>query len=672
MTGTQVDPGRRTGVRRLLAALVLAVAASATLLVLVPDPAFAADRLPASGSAPESATPEQELADRYAPVVMVRRYDELCGDDGEPYVPMTVDALLGNPEVALRQVGNDDAVIRWAPTGADLYGRGAGVYLDLPGDSLDPGCIYAEYSAQYTPSEKSAVYAHVATEAGRPGYLALQYWLYWYYNDWNDRHEGDWEFIQVMFRADDAAGALETDPVSVGYAQHEGGETHDWNSPALERDGDHPVVYSSQGSHASYFAPALYLGRGASEGFGCDDTQGPSTRLDPAVVLLPDSVGSSSDPHAWLTYQGRWGERQSGPNNGPEGPFQKDRWSQPISWADDLRASSLEIPGGSAAPPAVIGSFCTVVAAGSQVYFRASESPGWVLTGVVALALLVVFAARRTSWSRVPVLPLVTARRAGQIMRAAASVYRRNPLPFLATGLLALPVGLAGVLTAALLSSIPTLGSAVEVATNRGDPVGRAMIASWIGAGLWPVTVLLVSAAVSYLMAEVEREDRGQAWTLGVAWRSIREVGRRLRDLTRAYVLIALAILLLSLSVVGLPLAVWLGVRYQFVGQVVMLEARSARDALHRSSRLVRRRWWHTAMFAVIVWSGVHVLGATIGLLLLVAATGLPLWSISLVTAFVGVALIPLGAIALTLLYGDAVAEKDRIARADGSPATAV
>lgn len=116
---------------------------------------------------------------------------------------MTVDPLLGNPEVALRQVGNDDAVIQWAPTAEDLAGLGSATYLDFPGKSLNPGYTYAEYQATYAPLPEVAVYAHVAREADRPGYVAVQYWFYWYYNDWNDRHESDWEFIQVLFEADD-------------------------------------------------------------------------------------------------------------------------------------------------------------------------------------------------------------------------------------------------------------------------------------------------------------------------------------------------------------------------------------------------------------------------------------------------------------------------------------
>src|SRR4051794_6243454 len=98
---------RNVNARRVRAALVVAL--------LVPL-LVAAARQPARAEAPETSSPEQQLAERYAPTVMLRAHDGVCGDTGEPYVPMTVDAVLGNPEVALRQVGNGDPVITWAPT----------------------------------------------------------------------------------------------------------------------------------------------------------------------------------------------------------------------------------------------------------------------------------------------------------------------------------------------------------------------------------------------------------------------------------------------------------------------------------------------------------------------------------------------------------------------------
>src|SRR5436190_13216448 len=87
-------------------------------------------------------TAEHQLAERYAPVVMLKTPEEECDRDGEPYAPMAVDSLFSNPQIALRQVGNDDPVVKWAPTARDIFQLKKGFYLDFPGGSLAPGCIY--------------------------------------------------------------------------------------------------------------------------------------------------------------------------------------------------------------------------------------------------------------------------------------------------------------------------------------------------------------------------------------------------------------------------------------------------------------------------------------------------------------------------------------------------
>jgi hypothetical protein len=594
----------------------------------------------------------RQLARTYSPIVMLRDFHSGCGD-GEHFVPMRVDALLGNPEVALRQVGNHDAVIEWGPTAADLYGRGAGTYLDLPGDALKPGCLYAEDSARYTPLSRAAVYAHVATQADQPGYVAVQYWLYWYYNDWNDKHESDWEFVQVLFKAPSVDAALATQPVEVGYAQHTGGETAAWDSAKLEKDGTHPVVYSSEGSHASYFEPALFLGRSSSEGFGCDNTQEPSTRIEPEAVLLPDRPSGADGPFAWLGFNGRWGERHAGPNNGPDGPYGKPRWRKPVTWEENLRPSSFVIPGGSETPPRLVATFCDVVGHGSVLYVKYAAQPGAVLGALAVIALVVVFLLRRTRWDRVPPYPIVRRRRSGQIARAAVNLYRHHVVSFLVVGLLAVPVGMLAVLDVVLLQHVPYVGSALRVSTE-GTPGNQILFSSWVASSFWPLTVLLISATVADLM-----DDPLSSMSPRRAWVAIGAVGRHWKPLATSYLPAAVAIVFLSWTGVGVPVAAWLTVRFQFLGQIVMCEGLSGSAARIRAGTLVRRRWWHTAFVALIVWAGIHALGILLGLVLLVAFTSLPLWTITVIVLIAQVALTPLGAIALTMLYGDAVAQRD-------------
>ena len=173
-----------------------------------------------------------------------------------------------------------------------------------------------------------------------PGKLALQYWFFYVFNDFNNKHEGDWEMIQLLFDADDAAEALAAEPAEVGYSQHEGAERADWGDDKLELvDGTHPVVYPAAGSHANYFESALFLGRSAEQGVGCDDTNGPSRELRPAVAFVPtDRADYLADvPVARL--RGPLGRAAAAFYNGPTGPNLKTQWTTPISWAEEAGAT---------------------------------------------------------------------------------------------------------------------------------------------------------------------------------------------------------------------------------------------------------------------------------------------------------------------------------------------
>ena len=307
--------------------VTVVVMSSVALLALSPRAALGQD------------DPLKELAERYAPVITLKAQEAECDSNGEQYAPMAADTVLDNPQILLRQLGNGDPVVVVGPSAADLHGLGEGFYLDFPGDALAPGCLYEKDFRRYTEERPAVVYAHVATQDDAPGQLALQYWFFYYYNNYTNLHEGDWEGIQLLFNAGTVADALTVDPVSIGYSQHFGGERADWTSDKLERRGTHPVVYPAVGSHASYFNSSLYLGRSSSEGLGCDNTEGPSVALEPDVIILPDAIDDRNDPLAWLAFEGLWGERGSGPFSGPTGPATKDRWTAPIDWHDTLHSA---------------------------------------------------------------------------------------------------------------------------------------------------------------------------------------------------------------------------------------------------------------------------------------------------------------------------------------------
>jgi hypothetical protein len=590
----------------------------------------------------------QELAERYAPVVMTVAQDEECDTGGESFAPMAVDALLGNDEIALRQVSRGDPTALRGPTAADLFGLGEGFYLDFPGDSLTPGCLYERDYRRFTAGEPAVVYAHVVQQADRPDLLALQYWFYWYYNDWNNTHESDWEGIQLLFEASTISEALGEPPVSVGYAQHEGGERADWEASKLERDGDRPVVYSSAGSHASYFGSTIYIGRGASAGFGCDDTIGPSTRHDPDVVLLPSDVDDPSDPVAWLAFDGRWGERQGGPYNGPTGPRDKERWTHPVDWHESLRSTSVVVPTGNSQGARVVGAFCDVVEAGSGVVLRAASSPATAVIAGIVLFLLVRALARRTDWSRVPVRPLVARRRAGQIIRGSLrALVSERPVP-LFFGWVYLPVvALAGLLVV-VGSALPIVGVVFDLI--GGDSGTSLFVALFAGGTAGSLGVYVVGALIAIEWSSPEA---------GISHRStLRLALARWRELLVTYGFALVIVVALFVTVVGIPWGIRQLVRYGLIGQVVIVEGRSGADALARSTELVRGRWWHTLAVLGALNATNAATQLLVGLLLLIATTSVPLWLFSAILPLVSSLIVPIVAIGTTLLYGDAVAEQ--------------
>jgi hypothetical protein len=153
---------------------------------------------------------ERALAEKYAPIVRVVEQLDVCGY-GEPFVPTDIDLLLNEQTVALRGPWNRTDLVEIGPSADDLVDRFE-YHLDFPGDALDPGCDYNRWAQRLTEGSEPAVYAHVVGEDGYPGKLAVQYWFFYPFNDFNNTHEGDWEMIQLVFDAPDARAALGVRP----------------------------------------------------------------------------------------------------------------------------------------------------------------------------------------------------------------------------------------------------------------------------------------------------------------------------------------------------------------------------------------------------------------------------------------------------------------------------
>lgn len=489
--------------------------------------------------------------------------------------------------------------------------------------------------------------------------MALQYYFYWYFNLWNDLHESDWEGIQILFDAPTAAEALTIEPSSTAYAQYYGGETAQWGDPKIQLDGTRPFVYSSAGSHASYYESAVFLGRGPSTGFGCDDTSGPSRRVDPEVVLLPTDVADATGDLAWVAFEGHWGQRGLASYDSPTGPVMKDRWDDPIGWQETLRDGSITVPGsGSAAQ--IVDAFCSAVGWGSSQFIRFQISPWTVLTPVGVLVLLGAAILRRTSWNAVAVTPVAAPRTNGEILRASVRAIREHPRRLLAPVLVLVPA--AGILATAVhaLRALPIADDLIELINHR-DATGLTRIIGALVTGS-PGLVLvsaLMTAAVSVRLDELERsEPSGLVGTLD-AIRS--RVIPMMVTLTMAVVAIAVAAAVLF----TLPLVLWWFVRWSLVPVVVMREGLTGIAALRRSSRLVKSRAWGVGAVVITTQATALVGGLVFGLIVLTVATALPLWAMTGLVAGFGAVIMPVVAVCIVLLYGRARSQEALTAAAE-------
>ena len=593
--------------------------------------------------APASVGEERALAQRYAPVVRLVQQTEECGP-GEPYRPMDVDALFGQPTVSLRGPWNASDLVKIAPTAHDLAGGLYEYHLDFPGNALNPGCDYERWARRVSEGHDPTAYAHVATDPEHSGWLALQYWLFYAYNDWNNLHEGDWEMIQLVFDAANARDALVRPPTTVGYSQHEGAEKAEWGSDKLHLvDGTHPLVYPAAGSHANFFGEGLFLGSSAAQGVGCDNTTGPHYDLRPTVVTIPSDPDQARAEFPWIDFQGRWGELQPAFFNGPTGPNLKTQWTAPIQWAQDWRDESFTVPAGSALGPTATDFFCRAIGSGSRALVQLVHRPLQFTLALAALALLLIYALSRTSWR--PIAPLRLARRRtwGQTLAAAARMYVANLGLVLGIGILFIPIALlTALLQTLVLHGTGALG--VKIGGGGSGLLGFFVLA--LGTALTLLGLGLVQAATARALVEIDQgRETGPVRAYLLAADSV-------RPLLGALLIAATVVSLLASSIYLIPVAVWLAGRWALIAPSIELERLGAFPGLRRSGRLVEGAWLKVASL-IVIGGGLSVaVGPLVGVALILG-TDAPFWLVNVVAGVIYSVTMPLVAITTAYVYSD-------------------
>jgi hypothetical protein len=633
----------------------------AALLVLT-----ASAWLSITATAGADASPQQrQLVSTYSPELMLREQTaaDNCNTREEQYnPPTTVQVVLGNPAVKLvHYVGGKDIPIKRGPTAADIDGLGDDYYLDLPGDPLsvkcpDRGSYAKDFQALRNDGKAPAVtYAHIATEPGFTG-LVVQYWFFYYFNQFNDVHEGDWEGMQISFDADTPAEALAQGPSQIALFQHAGGERADWDDNKVQKSGTHPIVFPAAGSHATFYDDAIYIQNGShGSGVGCDDTQSPHVESRPTPFIIP-TVAAPGSEFQWLTFLGHWGQREKGFNNGPQGPTTKQQWLRPFSWMEGVRQDSPRLPGGAVLGPAASTAFCGAIEGVSEfINLEAKTRFGAIGLGL-ALLLLIVVPPLFTRWRPVDTSTLRHEWAVGQLLRGARQLYGRHWRVMLL-------IALTGFLVLAAIQGLQYLFTQVNgsqdftVGISPGD--AEFKFSGSFGGIAHPIGFAFVSGAVVAFMRQLaEGEELG----LVASYRAIYE---RLWRVVGGQLLATALVTLMIFTIIGIPFGIYFYIAWQFVQQEILFEDCSIRGALKRSHALVRGHWWRTVVVTGILFLLGLVTGPILGFFLIFANLS-AVW-VNLIGSVVFALLIPYIAIGRTLLYFDLEARETE-AESSGEP----
>jgi hypothetical protein len=545
---------------------------------------------------------EQQLADKYAPVAMLKAQTSACDKKGEGYFPVTVDFLFDNPDIALKAKGDGEAsadvVIQQGVTPQDLVNAGENTYLDFPGNPRAPGCTYETYFKQKVDELglEPATYVRFIPDFAAHR-LYVEYWFYYYFNDWNDTHESDWEMIQLTFDTTSVEEALAMDPVEVGYAQHGGGELAKWGDDKIQMDGTNLIVYPSAGSHATYYGAHTFIGWGENgTAFGCDVTTAPHDATPLKAVVIPDVIDPDG-PFAWALYTGRWGQRDASVFNGPYGLNHGSKWNNPTQSFSTWRNSTLEVPTSNAGGLNATDLFCTLSEWGSKATIYMGSHP-WA-TGAVLLAIVGLIG--------------VSLYRVWGYFMEALDIYGNELRTFLGIGMLAVPIGIIFNLGIYALRKLPPIEWMLDWLNNSAT--GNLTLAAIIGGAQQAAMTLIIVPAVLFAMKDIRK-----GITPGV-WRSLRGGLRYFPGMLVALILYVVTLGIATFSIFLIPVAIYLAVRWLFYPQTIVLdEQRRGWNGLLLSWHVTRGRW-------------IKTLGSTIGFLILALVPG----------PFIGVVILILG-----------------------------
>jgi len=208
---------------------------------------------------------------------------------------------------------------------------------------------------------------------------------------------------------------------------------------------------------------------------------------------------------------------------------------------------------------------------------------------------------------------------------------------------MAIPIGLLFNAVQIFASGVPPLQ---WVQQYFNDSNAGKFTATLLVLGLQQIAMLLlISPAIVFAMGEIR-----QGIKPGV-WRSYVEGFRHIVSLSASLAILVVALLVLSWTIVLIPLAIYLLVRWQFFSQAIILDGQAGATApLAQSWRLTYRRWFWTLLVTVAFQLLGTLPGPLVGVLMLIVG-GANVRFANAFSSFLYAIFVPLAVIGITLAY---------------------
>ena len=186
-----------------------------------------------------------------------------------------------------------------------------------------------------------------------------------------------------------------------------------------------------------------------------------------------------------------------------------------------------------------------------------------------------------------------------------------------------------------ILIDLPRL---IEIFRSAFYLIGILIIATWLTSIV--MGGALIHGVSGQILGEPIRVPRAYSFAVN-----------RFGAMLGASILVGLAVILMAITIIGIPFAIYFGVRWLFVMQTASLERCGPVSALARSSNLVRGNWWRVfgilLLVAILLAIANAIASAVLGLV--------PYVGPMVVAVLFG----PVWMIAQTLLYHDLRVRKD-------------